>query len=61
MILDVKDPDILNIARKLYRTTNDEYVRNFCDEIIRDEKTVRTLQLEIQQVKEDNQKLPPHK
>ena len=57
MILDVNDPDILNIAPKLYDATDNEYVRNLCDGIIRGEMTVRTLRLEIQQAKEENQRI----
>lgn len=34
MILDVNDPDILNIAQKLYDAADNEYIRNLCDEII---------------------------
>ena len=57
MVLDVNDPDILNIAQKLYDTTDSEYVRNLCDGIIRGEMTVRTLQLEIQQADDEIKKI----
>lgn len=57
MVLDVNDPDILENAMKLYDSTDDEYDRNLCDGIIRGELIVRTLQSEIQQAKEENERI----
>ncbi|MDE7209980.1 MAG: Rpn family recombination-promoting nuclease/putative transposase, partial [Lachnospiraceae bacterium] len=48
-----KDFNIKNAALTFYRASADEYVRNFCEGVEEGERTLRTLQLELQQSKDE--------
>ena len=48
-----KDPHIANAAQTLYRASVDERFRNFCEGWEKGEKTLRTLQMEVQMQKEE--------
>ncbi len=47
-----KDPQIKNAARTLYRASTEDRIRNLCEGREKGEKTLRSLQLELQQSRE---------
>lgn len=48
-----KDPYIANASKTLYRACADERIRSLCEGRERGEKTLRSLQLELQMQKEE--------
>lgn len=52
-----KDPYIANAAQTLYRACVDERFRNFCEGREEGEKTLRTLQMQVQQKEAENARL----